>query len=331
MTNADPAPVDLDPVDCLIIGAGPAGLTAATYLTRFRRRIAVVDAGESRARWIPTSHNCPGFPFGVAGPELLKKMRAQAEEYGVEIVPGRIASLERIGEGTDAVFHATADDGASWSARYVILATGIVDAMPAMPGLADAIARNVVRLCAVCDGYEASDEHIAVYAPVNAAIEHALFLRTFSRRVAAVRSEPGEPSADCAHAARQAGIAVLPLSTALRHDGQCSVFTLEDGSEHRFDTVYPVLGSDAQSQLAKTLGAAVDDNEELCVDAALQTSVDGLYAIGDVVDVLNQISVAVGHAAIAATAIHARLPRNFREDRDSQPASPAQPQTRAKR
>ncbi|MEJ7747409.1 MAG: NAD(P)/FAD-dependent oxidoreductase, partial [Luteimonas sp.] len=139
-----------DVLDVLVIGAGPGGLTAATYLARFHRRIAVVDAGKSRARWIPTSHNCPGFPFGVAGPELLEKLRAQAEGYGVEIVAGRIAKLERDG---DQGFCAVADDGTAWRARLVILATGVVDRMPVMPGLEDAIARNVIRLCAVCDGY----------------------------------------------------------------------------------------------------------------------------------------------------------------------------------
>jgi thioredoxin reductase (NADPH) len=306
-------------LDCLIIGAGPAGLTAATYLIRFHRRIAVVDAGSSRARWIPSSHNCPGFPFGVAGPALLQKMRTQAEEYGVSIEHGRVVALQR----GDAGFRATAADGRTWQARCVILATGIVDRMPAMAGLEDAIARNVVRLCAVCDGYEASDERIAVYAPADVAIRHALFLRTFSRVVSAVCSEPGAPSADAADAARAAGVAVLPPARSLQHDGECCVFTLDDGSVHRFDTVYPVLGADAQSQLAKALGAAIDDNHELTVDANQQTSVDGLYAVGDVVDVLNQISVAVGHAAIAATAIHNRLPRNYREDRDSQPDTAA--------
>ena len=80
-----------------------------------------------------------------------------------------------------------------------------------------------------------------------------------------------------------------------------------------FDTLYPVLGADAQSDLATALGARVDGNRELIVDDQQQTSVDGLYAIGDIVSALNQISVAVGHAAIAATAIHNRLPRNFRE------------------
>jgi thioredoxin reductase (NADPH) len=274
-----------------------------------------VDAGKSRARWIPTSHNCPGFPFGVAGPALLDKLRAQAVGYGAEIVSGRVAKLERESDGT---FVVTADDGTRWRATYVVLATGIVDAMPSMPGLEDAIARNVVRMCAVCDGYEASDDHIAVYAPVDVAIRHAVFLRTFSRNVAAVRSEPGEPSEECARLAREAHVSVLPVAKALEHDGRCCVYRQDDGSAHRFDTVYPVLGCNAQSSLATALGASVDENGELHVDASQQTNVDGLYAIGDIVSVLNQISVAVGHAAIAATAIHNRLPHNFREDPEAQ-------------
>jgi thioredoxin reductase (NADPH) len=306
-------------LDCLVIGAGPGGLTAATYLVRFHRRILVVDAGKSRARWIPSSHNCPGFPFGVAGTELLAKLRTQAEGYGAQIEQGRIARLERAGgEGEGEGFIAIADDGRRWHARTVIVATGIVDRMPSMQGLEDAIAGNAVRLCAICDGYEASDEHIAVYAPADEAIRHALFLRTFSRRVAAVRSEPREPSPECAEAARAAGVPVLAAATSLQHDGRGCVFHCEDGSVHRFDSVYPVLGADAQSQLATALGAAIDDGGELHVDEKQQTSIDGLYAIGDVVSALNQISVAVGHAAIAASAIHKRLPHNFREDAASQ-------------
>jgi len=295
--------------DCLIVGAGPAGLTAATYLARFRRDIVVVDAGRSRARWIPRSHNVPGFPLGVAGPTLLERLRTQAGEYGVDVIAGCIGRLERDGDG----FIATAEDGARWRSRTVVLASGIVDVMPAMPGLEQAIERHVVRLCAVCDAYEASDERIAVYAPVDEAIEHALFLRTFSTRVTAVPAQPGAPSPQRAEAARAAGVVVLPPAASLRHDGQCCVFALEDGSVHRFDTVYPVLGGDAQSRLAASLGARMDDNRELVVDAHQQTSVDGLYAIGDVVSALNQISVAVGHAALAASDIHQRLPRNFRE------------------
>jgi thioredoxin reductase (NADPH) len=181
-----------------------------------------------------------------------------------------------------------------------------------MDGLEAGIASHAVRLCAVCDGYEASDADIAVLAPVDDAIRHAAFLRSFSQRVAAVPSETGAPSAECVRMVEEAGIELLPPALALRCDETGCVVDTEAGTR-RFDTLYPVLGSDAQSRLATDLGATVDDNGELTVDARMQTSVDGLYAIGDVVSALNQISVAMGHAAIAASALHGRLPSNWRE------------------
>ena len=308
-----------DPLDCLIVGAGPAGLTAATYLVRFHRRIAVVDAGESRARWIPTSHNFPGYPSGIGGHALLAKLREQAEGYGATITRGRITALHR----EDGVFVASDDQGRQWRACHVLLATGIVDRMPQMEGLEEAIAAGTVRLCAVCDGYEASDEAIAVLGPADVAIHHALFLRTFSRSVAAIRSAPGEASATNAKLAEAAGIELLPVPLRLEKSNAHCAAILEDGSRRRFDTLYPVLGSEAQAQMAAALDARTDDKGELKVDASMQTSVDGLYAIGDIVSALNQISVAVGHAAIAATAIHNRLPPNYREDAASQPATAA--------
>ncbi len=297
-----------DRLDVLVVGAGPAGLTAATYLARFHRRFVVVDAGKSRARWIPTSHNCPGFPHGIGGDALLDKLRAQAAAFDVRIEEGRIERLQRDDDG----FAATAADGRSWRARFVLLATGVVDVMPAMDGLEVGIASHAVRLCAICDGYEASDADIAVLAPVDVGIHHAAFLRSFSRTVAVVPSQAGEPSPECAEVAEQAGIELLPPALSMRCDEHgCEVETA--AGTRRFDTLYPVLGSDAQSRLASELGAAVDDNAELVVDARMQTSVDGLYAIGDVVSALNQISVAMGHAAIAASALHSRLPTNWRE------------------
>ena len=299
-----------DRLDCLVIGAGPAGLTAATYFARFHRRFVVVDAGRSRARWIPTSHNCPGFPFGVAGPALLEKLREQATAYGATIVAGQVVSLQRDGDG----FVATAASGARWRASHVLLATGIVDRMPPIADIEDAIAAGVVRLCAVCDGYEANDERIAVYGPVEEAISHAVFLRTFSRSVTAIASDAAVPDVRSLSLAQRARVAVLPMPSRLRHDTKHCVVEFPNAEARDFDTFYPVLGGDAQSDLTIALGARVDDNRELIVDEQQQTSVDGLYAIGDVVSALNQISVAVGHAAIAATAIHNRLPHNFRED-----------------
>jgi thioredoxin reductase (NADPH) len=285
-------------LDCLIVGAGPAGLVAATYLARYRRRIAVVDAGASRARWIPTSHNCPGFPLGVSGTALLARLREQAEEHGVVVTHGRIETLARE-DDAPCVFVARDAAGGEWRAATVILATGIVDRLPEVEGgpdvLAGAIEAGTLRLCAICDGYEAQDSRIAVLAPGDEAERHAAFLRTFSRTVDAIDSD-APYRLDC-------------------DAGGCrieSAGTGAGGAPRAYDTLYPVLGGDSQSQLARLLGAAVDDEDALRTDAHQQTSVDGLYAIGDVVSALNQIAVAVGHAAIAATAVHNRLPPNPR-------------------
>jgi thioredoxin reductase (NADPH) len=295
-------------LDCIVIGAGPAGLTAATYLERFHRDIVVLDAGASRARWIPTTHNCPGFPFGVGGVQLLEKLRTQACTYGARIVEARVDRLERDGRG----FVALAGER-HWRARCVLVATGIVDAMPPIDDLEQAIDAGVVRLCAICDGYEASDERIAVYGALDSALRHALFLRTFSRHVSVVLSQPDEASAEDVERARQARVQLLPVASRLQREGDTCRISFAQHDEVVFDTVYPVLGEVVQSDLATALGAGAEDGA-LRVDATQQTSVDGLYAIGDVVLALNQISVAVGHAAVAATAIHNRLPANYRED-----------------
>ena len=299
-------------LDCLIIGAGPAGLVAATYLARFHRDIAVVDAGNSRAQWIPTSHNCPGFPSGIGGESLLQRLRKQAAQYGIEPVRGHVDSLAR----DEGLFVASDDGGHGWRARCVVLATGVVDMMPVVEGgqqaLERAIDAGVLRLCAVCDGYEAGDGSIGVLASPEEALRHGLFLRSFSRTVDAISAGPGEPDAQTLEDAREAGVALLPVPTRLACDADACTVGFDDGSVRRFDTVYPVLGSEAQSQLGRALGARLDEDGALCTDARQQTSVDGLYAIGDVVSALDQIAVAVGHAAIAATAIHNRLPRNLR-------------------
>ena len=86
-------------LDCVVVGGGPAGLTAAIYLARFRRDFRLIDDGESRARWIPLSRNYPGFPEGVAGEDLLARMREQAVRYGAALGPGRVETLRRDGDG----------------------------------------------------------------------------------------------------------------------------------------------------------------------------------------------------------------------------------------
>jgi thioredoxin reductase (NADPH) len=290
--------------DCLIIGGGPAGLTAAIYLARFRRRVLVVDAGQSRAAQIPQSHNHPGFA-GIAGPQLLDALASQARRYGAEIRRGEVTSLRRSGPD-----FAAAVDGNEIAAARVLLATGITDISPDLPGLDSAVACAAIRYCPICDGYEAADAEIAVYGPLDSAASKALFLRTYTRQVTVLPTATGrDDDAELAHA----GIAVAstPAERFWRTRSGIGV-QLRSGECLEFDAVYPALGCNVHSPLAVSLGAQCNTTGLLTVDDHQRTSVDGLYAAGDVVSDLHQLSVAEGHAAIAATAIHGSLPRNFR-------------------
>jgi thioredoxin reductase (NADPH) len=290
--------------DCLVIGAGPAGLTAAIYLARFRRRIALFDGGRSRASWIPRTRNYPGFPDGISGDELLARLRAQVARYGIEATPAQVESLELDGE----CFVARAAGGEAVRARRVILATGVVDIEPEMERLDEAVACGCVRLCPICDGHEVIGHCVAVYGPSKTALSHAIFMTTFSDDITLLVPDGDEVDDDARSRAKAAGVRIheSPVAAMALRDRRIHV-RHADGSEHHFETVYPALGSRMRSELATRLGARTTKDGDILVDDHLRTSVPGLYATGDVVAALNQISVAVGHAAIAATDVHNAL------------------------
>jgi thioredoxin reductase (NADPH) len=295
--------------DCLIIGGGPAGLTAATYLARFRRRVMVVDEGRSRASLIPVSHNYPGY-LGISGGDLLVRLREQAEHYGADHLSGCVTALTPT---DDHGFIATAGSR-QIHARTVILATGIIDESPDMPGLRSAIREGALRYCPICDGYEATDQRIGVLGTVASASKKALFLRTYSAHVMLLLTEQPVPGDESKLAAlHDSGVTVsraVVRDIEKRGDGVAALFA--DGDAWELDVLYPALGCDVRSGLAAELGARTDGAGYLIVDQHQLTGVPGLLAAGDIISDVNQISVAVGHAAIAATAIHNRLPYNFR-------------------
>jgi thioredoxin reductase (NADPH) len=174
-----------------------------------------------------------------------------------------------------------------------------------MDGLEAGIAAHAVRLCAICDGYEASDADIAVLAPVDVGIHHAAFLRSFSRTVAVVPSEAGEPSPDCARSRRaEAGIELLPPALSMRCEAMHGCVVETAAGTRRFDTLYPVLGQRCAVAAGRPSWARRwTTTPNWSWTRACRPASTGLYAIGDVVSALNQISVAMGHAAIAASAL----------------------------
>jgi thioredoxin reductase (NADPH) len=292
-------------VDCLVIGAGPAGLTAALYLARFRRKIAVVDSGHSRATYIPRTRNYPGFPDGISGPELLERLRSQAGRYGATVETGLVESLEREGGAFVASF---GDERIR--ARRVLVATGIVDKEPEMRDFREAVRHGCIRLCPICDGFEVTDTAVAIYGPARSAAGHALFIRTFVREATMLVPRNDEPlDAGERQSLEGCGVHVVDSPVAevyMTDDHRAGVRTV-DGTQLVFDTLYPSLGCRPRVEVATHLGARTNDEGNLIVDSHQQTSVPGLYAAGDAVAALHQISVATGQAAIAATSIHNAL------------------------
>lgn len=299
--------IECVPVDCAIIGGGPAGLTAGIYLRRFHRSIRLFDAGESRAARIPLTHNYPGFPEGIAGTELLERLREQFRRYEGLIEPTRVTALMQEGE----LLRLETTAGEALLARSVLLATGIVDNEPAIQGLAAARERGLIRHCPICDGYEYSGRTVGVFGADDHGVRELRFIRHFTDKLTFLSLCGDEQQlARLAPVAEELGAGLLAAQGCRIDCDDAGVRLIgSDGQQHHFDGLYCALGVHTRSELAVTLGAAHDGNGALHVTPHLETSIPGLYAAGDVVSGLDQLAVAIGQAAIAATAIHNGLAR----------------------
>ena len=295
--------------DCLVIGGGPAGLTAAIYLTRYHLSLKVIDAGKSRAGWIPCTHNHAGFPGGISGKELLERMREQAQMYGASIEKGRVTRLDVV----DGGFRAEWGSG-SVMARKVQIATGVTNRRPPMDEeLHDqALARGLIRYCPVCDGYEVTDKKVGVIGSGSHGVAEAVFLRGFTDNITLIAPDRAHELAD----EDQARLKEFDIKCI---DGPCSAVALDDDLEQvivqtvggpvAFDSVYPALGSDTHTDLAQQIGAELSEDCTILVDDHQRTSVPGCYAAGDVVIGLDQISHAMGEGGVAATTMRNDLAR----------------------
>jgi thioredoxin reductase (NADPH) len=292
--------------DCIIIGAGPAGLTAAIYLARFHLSIRLFDSGTSRAGWIPRTHNHAGYPEGISGQELLARMREQAARFGAVIERQRVTSLG----GEDGNFWVGTDEG-TYAARTVLLATGVVNNHPEGLEAAlhdEALERGLLRYCPICDGYEVTDKRVGVIGTAKHGTAEALFLRGYTADLTLI-SPDGDHDLDdeCSAKLTEAGIVrVAGPSGGYAIEGEQIAFDTAEG-RLSFDSLYPALGSQVRSELAKQAGAELAETGCVVVDDHQRTSVPGLFAAGDVVLGLDQISHAMGEGGVAATTIRNHL------------------------
>jgi thioredoxin reductase (NADPH) len=291
----------------LIVGGGPAGLTAAIYLSRFHLRTLIVDAGVSRVSLIPLSRNHAGYPDGISGADLIARMRDQAERYGTALRTATVTAIEKCDDG----FLAVAD--MRYRASAVLIATGVTNHRPPMDDAlhSAALATGRLRYCPICDGYEVTDRRVGVIGTGERGVKEAVFLRSYTADVTLI-APAGAHDLDEEQRRRltESGIGLADaanLRFALSGD-TIDVFT--DAGRLSFCSIYPALGSAIHSQLATGLGAHTEEVGCIVVDAHQRTSVAGLYAAGDVVLGLDQISHAMGEGGVAATTIRNDLAAN---------------------
>ena len=295
-------------LDCLIIGGGPAGLTAAIYLARFHLAVTVVDAGQSRALWIPETHNHAGFPEGISGADLLARMRQQAIQYGTHILERAVSHIARDGD------HFVLNDAEDKIvARTVLLATGVVNRRPDIDeGLHEqALGAGRLRYCPICDGYEVTDQKVGVIGTGERGMKEAILLRSYTKDITLISADqPHCLDFATAEKAKSAGIKLANGPAKIKRMNETSLFVNCADGELEFASVYPALGSDINNILAKNLGARCNDTGCIWVDAHQRTSLPGLYAAGDVVIGLDQISHAMGEGGVAAVTLRNDLAQN---------------------
>ena len=294
-------------IDIAIVGGGPAGLTAALYAARARSRTVVFEKAMPGGQIVTTDHieNYPGFVDGLAGAEIGDLMRRHAEKYGAEF-----RSFEEVSsiDPVDGHFVLTVEDE-KVPVRTVILATGAVPAKLGVRGEAEYTGRGV-SWCATCDGALYRDKTVAVIGGGDAAIEEALFLTKFARKVYVVHRRDELRAVKCIQercfANERIEVLWSRVVREIRGDGsRVTGMALEstkgeDDLELEVDGVFEFVGVIPHSELVKDL-VDLDDAGFVRIDHRGLTSHLGLYAAGDVTDYpLKQVVTAAGQGAAAA-------------------------------
>jgi thioredoxin reductase len=290
-------------LDCVVVGAGAAGLSAALVLGRARRRVLVLDAGEQSNR---PAHGIGGLlgHDGRAPAELYTRGRAELAAYpSVELRDGRVTG----GSALDDGFELLTADGAVVQAARVLLATGMDYAVPDLPGVAELWGGPVFH-CPYCHGWEVRDGALAVLG--NAAAAHrALLLRGWSADVVLLTDGPAELDGDERGQLQRAGVPVVERRVAgvRGGGGALDAVLFADGGELPRDGLLVHAPPRQRSSLASDLGAELTERGTVDVDAFGQTTVPGLYAAGDVSALMPQVASAIADGSRAAAVINADL------------------------
>ncbi|MBP2309898.1 thioredoxin reductase [Azospirillum melinis] len=289
--------------DAIIVGGSYAGIAAALQLARARRRVLVMDEGLRRNRFASHSHGFLGQDGRPPG-DIAAEARTQLMRYPtVTWMTGRAEKAARTSKG----FEITDSDGTAHHARRLLIAVGVVDELPAIPGLAERWGRSVFH-CPYCHGYELMQGRIGVIAVSGQSMHHALMLPDWGPTTLLLNGT-FEPDADqSAHLARR-GVAVeAAFITGI--DSDPPEVTLADGRRVPFAGLFVLPRSRVASPLAAQLGCVSEDGPlgtHIRVDEMQETSIPGVFACGDAARAAGSVALAVGAGTIAGTALHRSL------------------------
>jgi thioredoxin reductase (NADPH) len=320
-------------VDCVVVGGGPAGLSAAVNMGRMRRSVLLVDHLD-RFLWAHVAHNVLGFPDGVGGAEIRRLGWRHAAKYGVELLLGHVATVTREGDRFRVRIERLHEDGMFANrpgprpprdaemarmfgqvpeggpmevlARTVILATGVFGHFPEFPGRDECVGRSLFW-CTHCEGYESIDRTLAVVGHDDEAVHTALDLLVFTNKVTLVAGRPEGfevPASRLADLTRN-GIAHHPHGVAeyVNQGGQMQALVLDDQDQTRIpvEQVYTIRPTVTLNDLARQLGLELSPSGQILVTSEQHTNVPGVFAAGDTTNLHDhQISAAVHEGNQAA-------------------------------
>jgi thioredoxin reductase len=295
-------------MDCIIVGGGLAGLQAAIQLGRYSaHQVLVVDAGEGRSTLCRTYHNILGYPDGISGQELRDLGRMQAERTGVSIERDRIIEAVRV---KDEKIRLKGSSGTLYEAKTVLLATGLTDRVPDIPGLKPTLGRTVY-VCPDCDGYEIQGKRTILLGAGEAGANMAMTLIERTEDLLYINHEQTEISAELHRQMKQAGVRYLEAAVQevqQMEDGHITGVLTEDGQIFESERGFIAFGGNrVHYELAEQLGAVIADNKHVEANPRSMQAAPQVWIAGDLGVHAEQATVAMGEGAIAAIWIHKTL------------------------
>lgn len=298
----------------MVVGGGPAGLSAALYLARYDRSVILFDTGQGRSTWHQTNHNYLGFPGGIPARELRELGRQQLGEYPqVACLDRKISEVRR-----DSDWFVAAGQAGEWRGRAVIIATGVIDHYPHFEGWDEYVGRSMFW-CITCDGYACRGERVVVIGNTNATASEAMQLQRFTDQLTVMtNSAECEIGEEFQRRLEAAGIPLIhdKIDSVHGEGGFFREIRTVDGQTIELDQLFAVQGQTPQTELIEGLGVECSPRGYIKVDTEQKTNVPGVYAAGDVTRLhSHQISTAVHEGGQAASAANYFLyPPELKDD-----------------